>query len=435
MKMNSQIDGPKVAIVGAGIAGLYCATILKSEGINVTIYDKEKEVGGRMRTSEIDGFLVDHGFHVMQTAYDEASSFIDFDALGCKSFKPGAKVIDVSDNKVRTRLMVDPWRSPIRGLLSSFNGLLSFRDQLRIASLRRRVMRGPLDGLFDGNDGTTHDYLRVRKLSDDAINRFFLPLFSGIFLESELRTSERLFRFIFRMMAKGKMVLPKNGIRAAPLAMAEKIGLDNIRLGVEIDRIENQALRFRGEAHRFDLVIKAFAEPSEGNGRDVWTVNFDAPASPIRSKHIMLNSNLHENDSIVCHVAVPSDIQPSYAPVGRSLVTATVVGDRATKMGFDSDEVIEKEVRKDLGTWFGDGTVSTWQTLCIQHISNALPETNSGQRLTNVPRNGIDPIVCGDHMLHGSVEGAFLSGKAAASSALARLNGNDAVVKGPQKKV
>lgn len=435
MRMNSQIDGPKVAIVGAGIAGLRCGLILQSNGINVTIFDKENDVGGRMRTSTIDGFQIDYGFHVMQTAYAEASNCFDFGALGCKAFKPGAKIIDVSDGKIRTKLMADPWRNPIQGIFSAFNRFLSFGDLIKIASLRRRVLKGPLDGLFDGDDGTTMDYLRKRKISDKAINSFFLPLFSGIFLESELRTSERLFRFIFRMMAKGKMVLPKDGIQAAPLAMAEEFGRDNIRLGVEINRIESQALRFRGEAHRYDLVIKAFAEPSEEPGRDVWTVNFDAPTSPIRSKHIMLNSNLHENDSIVAYVAVPSDIQPSYAPTGRSLVTATVVGDRASKKGMITEEQIEDAVRLDLGKWFGDGTVSSWKTLCVQHIPNALPETNAGQRLTNVPKNGIDPIVCGDHMLHGSVEGALLSGKAAASAALARLEGNSETIKGPQKKV
>ena len=80
------------------------------------------------------------------------------------------------------------------------------------------------------------------------------------------------------MMAKGKMVLPKNGIRSVPLSIAKQVGQDNIRLGVEIDRIEEKSLRFRGEAHRFDLVIKAFAEPTDEDGKHVWTINFDAPS-------------------------------------------------------------------------------------------------------------------------------------------------------------
>jgi glutamate synthase (NADPH/NADH) small chain len=40
--------GKKVAIVGAGPAGLSCAHILAREGVNVTIYEKEKAGGGLM---------------------------------------------------------------------------------------------------------------------------------------------------------------------------------------------------------------------------------------------------------------------------------------------------------------------------------------------------------------------------------------------------
>ena len=435
MVMSSRNDDKKVAIVGAGIAGLECARVLLSNGFNVTVFDKESEIGGRMRTSEVNGFLLDHGFHVLQTAYPETSKQIDYKLLGCKPFKPGARVASVKNGKIRMKLMADPWRDPIRGVLSSLNGFLSIKDLLRFALLRMSITRGKIDQLFDGNDETTLDFLRRRKLSDNAINRFFLPLFGGIFLESKLQTSERLFRFVFRMMAKGKMVLPKNGIRSVPMLIAEQIGQENIRLGVEIDRIEEKALRFRGEAHRFDLVIKAFAEPTNEDGKHVWTIHFDAPSSPMRSKHILLNSNLIDSSSIVSHVAVPSDVQPSYAPSGRSLVTATVVGDRAKEMGHETKESVEQAVRNDLGQWFGDGTVSSWKTLEIQHIIHALPISSSGKRLTNVPRNGEHIIECGDHMLHGSVEGAILSGRNSALIAINRLTNNTETVQGPRNKV
>ena len=84
MVMDSRNNEKKIAIVGAGIAGLECAKILINNGFNVTVFDKESEVGGRMRTSEIDGFLLDHGFHVLQTAYPETSKQIDYKSLDCK---------------------------------------------------------------------------------------------------------------------------------------------------------------------------------------------------------------------------------------------------------------------------------------------------------------------------------------------------------------
>jgi dihydropyrimidine dehydrogenase (NAD+) subunit PreT len=54
MKNNWQLftrknnTGKKVAIVGAGPAGLSCAHVLSREGIDVTIYEKEKQGGGLM---------------------------------------------------------------------------------------------------------------------------------------------------------------------------------------------------------------------------------------------------------------------------------------------------------------------------------------------------------------------------------------------------
>jgi dihydropyrimidine dehydrogenase (NAD+) subunit PreT len=54
MKNNWQLferkpsNGKKVAIVGAGPAGLSCAHVLAREGVNVTIYEKESKGGGLM---------------------------------------------------------------------------------------------------------------------------------------------------------------------------------------------------------------------------------------------------------------------------------------------------------------------------------------------------------------------------------------------------
>jgi renalase len=43
----------KVAIVGAGIAGLSCALRLQQDGCNVAVLDKGRGAGGRMSTRRI----------------------------------------------------------------------------------------------------------------------------------------------------------------------------------------------------------------------------------------------------------------------------------------------------------------------------------------------------------------------------------------------
>ncbi len=50
-----------VAIVGAGIAGISCATVLVQAGIPVVLYDKGKGLGGRVATRRAGPHQFDHG--------------------------------------------------------------------------------------------------------------------------------------------------------------------------------------------------------------------------------------------------------------------------------------------------------------------------------------------------------------------------------------
>ena len=53
---------PKIAIVGMGIAGLTCAKVLKEAGMNVTLFEKSKGIGGRTSTRRLEPNLsFDHG--------------------------------------------------------------------------------------------------------------------------------------------------------------------------------------------------------------------------------------------------------------------------------------------------------------------------------------------------------------------------------------
>jgi renalase len=48
-------------IVGAGLSGLIAARRLEEVGIDVTVFEKENKVGGRMRTDRIEDATFDHG--------------------------------------------------------------------------------------------------------------------------------------------------------------------------------------------------------------------------------------------------------------------------------------------------------------------------------------------------------------------------------------
>ncbi len=60
-----------VIIIGAGIFGLSCARTLMKAGLRFLILEAGQTVGGRIKSDHVDGFILDHGFEVLQTAYPE----------------------------------------------------------------------------------------------------------------------------------------------------------------------------------------------------------------------------------------------------------------------------------------------------------------------------------------------------------------------------
>lgn len=51
----------RVAVIGAGMAGLAAARRLREAGVRATLFDKSRGLGGRMATRRMDGWRFDHG--------------------------------------------------------------------------------------------------------------------------------------------------------------------------------------------------------------------------------------------------------------------------------------------------------------------------------------------------------------------------------------
>jgi len=54
-------DRPSVAVIGAGVSGMACARLLAAHGYPVTVFEKEKEVGGRSSILQNNTDTYDHG--------------------------------------------------------------------------------------------------------------------------------------------------------------------------------------------------------------------------------------------------------------------------------------------------------------------------------------------------------------------------------------
>ena len=71
---------PKVAVIGAGYAGLACAVELAAAGVPVDVFEASRTLGGRARAVEImdelSGVTLDNGAHILVGAYRETLRLI-----------------------------------------------------------------------------------------------------------------------------------------------------------------------------------------------------------------------------------------------------------------------------------------------------------------------------------------------------------------------
>ncbi len=92
---------PTVAVFGAGISGLTCARALADHGVPVTVFEKSRDVGGRMATRRSEqGAPLDHGAQFFTVRDERFRS--DVDSFSIRRFR-GSPETAASPAAIRTR--------------------------------------------------------------------------------------------------------------------------------------------------------------------------------------------------------------------------------------------------------------------------------------------------------------------------------------------
>ncbi|MFH7600193.1 NAD(P)/FAD-dependent oxidoreductase [Streptomyces racemochromogenes] len=408
-------------VIGAGAAGLACASDLGAAGLRVRLLEAGDAVGGRIRTDRVAGFTTDRGFQVFNTCYPQVRRRLDLPALFLRPFTPGV-LVHTDAGRVR---LADPTRRPRDGIGLLTGGRIGARDALAFGVLSARALLEPASRVRARPDVTTRTALADAGLSEEFVETCLRPFLSGVFLEDSLETSARFFHLVWRSMLRGTLCLPRDGIGAVPAQLAAGLPPGVLRTSSEVSALTPDAVVCGdGELRARAVVVATGAGAAvrllpglrAPEGRTVTTLYHAVGRSPLAEPTLLVDARRRFLNSCVL-----TEVQPGYSGDGRALVSTSVLG--------APGPAEEAAVVSALAEAYGVDT-GTWEPVHRVTVRHALPAMPPPLALTRTTRFAPGRYVCGDHRATGSLQGALASGARAAREVLADLRGAAPAVAG-----
>ncbi len=409
-----------VVVVGAGLAGLRCASELASSGLEVVVLEADDEVGGRIRTDRVDGYQVDRGFQLLNPAYPAVRRWVDADALRLGTFEAGVAAL-TDERLIR---LGHPLRAPrllaatLRGVGGQLGDVPSLLRWLRPLAHRTDVTH--LQALRRRPDLTLAASLDAAGVSG-TLRRVLERFFAGVLLDDSGTSSAAYARLLTATFVSGNPGLPAAGMQALPRQVAAPLR-GRVRLSTPVRevrpgssgftvRTDDGALTCRravvatGQQAAARLTGPAGLpeEPAHGVVTHWWS----ATVEPTRHRVLHVDARTRPTGPLV-NTAVVSHAAPTYAPAGRHLVQASAL------MGRDRPTPGEPAMRRHAAELLRADGFTEWQSVARHEIPRALPVQPAP---LDVARPVVLPdglVVCGDHRDTASIQGALVSGHRAA---------------------
>jgi hydroxysqualene dehydroxylase len=250
--------GHRVAVVGAGWAGLAAAATLAEHGHPVTVFEASRSLGGRARRVTIDGVDLDNGQHILIGAYTEALRLMRL--VGADSERLLVRVPLELRHVSGFHLRAPPLPAPLHllaGLVSASGLTVAERIAAArfMAALRRTRFALETDGSVDR--------LLARHGQGSALReRLWVPLCVSALNTPSKRASAQVFANVLRDTLGGgraasDLLLPKADLGAlfpVPAAAFVAAHGGEIRLGSAV-----RTLAREGDGFRLDTDPSAFS--------------------------------------------------------------------------------------------------------------------------------------------------------------------------------
>lgn len=409
----------RIAIIGAGISGLTAGYELKKAGFDVTVYEKEALVGGRMSTRVTEGFHFDIGADHLCNLYLHMKDY-------CKEF--GIEWQPMAFDKYG--IIKNHQTTPLAQGVGFFSKLRMTWHALTMKKI---------DELFNFNLIADHDTENAKHYADRMLGKeatqYYVDGFTSAYQFH--RADEISIAPFLAIMSSIKRDGPlwnlhrtKGGMIALPNALASKL---NVKTSTEVASVTGKSITLKdGSTESFDAVIMTAPAPI--------ALTLIKEPTP-ETTHLLENSKFAATISLT--FKLPKDLAPkrgvTWVPYVESTLIASisnqamkgedcVIGDQslvsiwlhedaAKSLMNKTDAEVSNIVRTELARvtdWLS--SIDQLSLLDLQRWDYAMPKFSLGhQKLVKnylEHHQGKDSLyLCGDYMNALWTEGALRYGQ------------------------
>jgi hypothetical protein len=371
-------------VIGGGLAGISAALTLQDAGESVELYEASDDLGGRVRSDYIDGYILDRGFQLINSGYSELKRL---EVIAEIAFCKADRTVDVV-TPFGISSIGDPRLHPLQALRSPLGSL---GEKLAVLKFLGDKPNGGIslrDALLASGTGNFYENL-------------LKPFLRGVFLTELENIDSSYGREIIKSFVVGDSGLPAAGVGALSSALGARI--ENVYLNSPVTSIAE----FSGKKVIVATSAATAADLLGNSDSPEHTTSFtwyhSIPAGLFSSRRLRVTSTANP---IVNSIAL-SNVVAQYAPEDRTLISSTSL------VALD-DAAALNEIAK-----FWNIAPSDFSLVKRYEITDSLPIFRPGARGITSARVSENVFIAGDYLTAGSQNGALLSGRLAAMESLA----------------
>ncbi|TNJ37315.1 FAD-dependent oxidoreductase [Prosthecochloris vibrioformis] len=449
----------KVAIFGAGVAGLSAAIELVDRGYEVELYEKRKVLGGKVSVwKDQDGDSVESGLHIVFGGYEQLQAYLDRVGAGNNYlWKEHSLIYAEPEGKqsyFKKANLPSPWAEVVGGLQASF---LSMWDKISLIKGLYPALAGNEEYFRSQDHMTYSEWHRLRGASENSLQKLWRAIALAMnFIEPNVisaRPMITIFKYFgtdyeatkfafFRENPGDSMIEP---MRQYIQSKGGRIFIDArlSRFELKENGTIRKALLNDGHEVEADAFISALPVhnlkkvlPKEWLTHQYFTDLFQFQGSPVANCQLWFDRKITDTDNLMfsqgtifatfadVSITCPGDFQKGQGTANGGSVMSLVLAPAHQLMDMPNDTII-KMVMKDIHERFPKSRQAKLLKSTIvkipESVYKAVPDVDKYRPDQVTPVDNF--YLAGDYTYQrylASMEGAALSGKQVAEKLHAR---------------